>query len=830
MRFRRTLLMAAVALLGCVLLIAAVGGGARGQSAAPAGADAGWAAVCDGVMAFPADECRALAALYVATGGPLWSTRTGWGAVDAPGAPCNWYGVECRGTQVTGLRLQQNNLDGTLPAALADLDALAVLRLENNLVGARAPAVLCALLDTVTEADFSYNRLRAGSPRVRECLDTLDPGWEATQTVPPRNVMPTAITTDTVALAWQPISYTTATGRYEVAVSTLISGPWDVRAELPLTAASVTISGLTPGMTHWLRVRTQTEAGGPQANDLAVATVPMPFVMDSEERVLVAVYFAGDNDLAPNIPDVLERLRRGTLLNRTAEVAFLADGAGDGDSVLYAIAGGTVTTTTAVLDHFGTPEIDGGDPAALAWFLQEARARTPDAAREIVALIGHGLGLVPGLDFAQGGQAAGVRSEAPPLPREIDTTATDLTSGSYLSTADYGEAFAIATNDGAEPFDIVFFDQCFGGSLDALYEVRGAAEVFVASPNYAWLAAPYDRYLPIFAPTRPPAEMASLLLRVYESVLDPGHPNAIVAVERGQIEALHAAASELAAALIDATAAGAIEPIAAAVMGSRFADSAQCGRQGFRLGPPDEMIGARRFADGLRAGFASGPVHDAAQALFDLASAVEVRGRIGVPYVAPDERWEYDDVLTLIAPLPRATAPGVAWRASVFRGDAPFAAVYGPAPHLAVQVVDGFASARDGLWDEFLAEWYTSDPFTPTVGAWCRYTPPWLVFADDAVLVPLTVTIAGPNEATLAWDGVEGAVAYRLYLERPRRGGWGLAATLPAPITRYAVSGATPGLYATRLAAMDGEETVIAYSNPVTFTIDTRTWLPLITR
>jgi hypothetical protein len=49
-----------------------------------------------------------------------------------------------------------------------------------------------------------------------------------------------------------------------------------------------------------------------------------------------------------------------------------------------------------------------------------------------------------------------------------------------VSTADLGAALALATADGAAPLDVVFFDQCFQGNLDVLYEVRNAAAVFVA--------------------------------------------------------------------------------------------------------------------------------------------------------------------------------------------------------------------------------------------------------------------------------------------------------------------------------------------------------------
>ena len=38
-------------------------------------------------------DCQALLALYNATGGHQWTTKTGWGVNTNP---CNWFGVGCR--------------------------------------------------------------------------------------------------------------------------------------------------------------------------------------------------------------------------------------------------------------------------------------------------------------------------------------------------------------------------------------------------------------------------------------------------------------------------------------------------------------------------------------------------------------------------------------------------------------------------------------------------------------------------------------------------------------------------------------------------------------
>ncbi|MCB9160255.1 MAG: hypothetical protein H6644_10415 [Caldilineaceae bacterium] len=82
---------------------------------------------------------------------------------------------------------------------------------------------------------------------------------------------------------------------------------------------------------------------------------------------------------------------------------------------------------------------------------------------------------------AEPGTAAGIL----PLPWGKFATPTDVTSGTFMGTPALGKALLAATDAGADPFDLLFFDQCFAGNLDILYEVRRAADVFIAPPNYA---------------------------------------------------------------------------------------------------------------------------------------------------------------------------------------------------------------------------------------------------------------------------------------------------------------------------------------------------------
>ncbi|GEM_PF-1892040 len=90
---------------------------------------------CSTVTEISAPECQALVALFNSTNGSAWRNNSGWLTTNAP---CSWYGVtECASGHVTGLDLQFNNLNGTLPAELGSLTSLQNLSLSsNNLVGA----------------------------------------------------------------------------------------------------------------------------------------------------------------------------------------------------------------------------------------------------------------------------------------------------------------------------------------------------------------------------------------------------------------------------------------------------------------------------------------------------------------------------------------------------------------------------------------------------------------------------------------------------------------------------------------------------------------------
>lgn len=107
---------------------------------------------CENVTEIPQTECEALVALYNSTDGDHWSNNSGWLQTNTP-LSTPWYGIEYSDSgHVTTLSLGGNNLQGPLPAELAQLTELEWLELwENGLTGSILP---------VFAASNSFSHLR----------------------------------------------------------------------------------------------------------------------------------------------------------------------------------------------------------------------------------------------------------------------------------------------------------------------------------------------------------------------------------------------------------------------------------------------------------------------------------------------------------------------------------------------------------------------------------------------------------------------------------------------------------------------------------------------
>ena len=101
-----------------------------------------------------------LIALYNATNGANWINRTNW---LSDNDLSTWYGVKASNDRVTSLNLEQNNLEGRIPAALGELSDINTLMLAWNQLSGSAPPEL-GNLSNLNHLTLSYNQLTGSIP------------------------------------------------------------------------------------------------------------------------------------------------------------------------------------------------------------------------------------------------------------------------------------------------------------------------------------------------------------------------------------------------------------------------------------------------------------------------------------------------------------------------------------------------------------------------------------------------------------------------------------------------------------------------------------------
>ena len=108
-----------------------------------------------------ASDREALEAFYDATGGSGWTNSAGWKTSAPLGS---WHGVKTDASgRVTELRLGDNGLTGSIPAALGSLGALEWLDLDSNELNGSIPGGLESLSNLVV-LRLSWNELSGSIP------------------------------------------------------------------------------------------------------------------------------------------------------------------------------------------------------------------------------------------------------------------------------------------------------------------------------------------------------------------------------------------------------------------------------------------------------------------------------------------------------------------------------------------------------------------------------------------------------------------------------------------------------------------------------------------
>ena len=157
------------------------------------------------------------------------------------------------------LDLSHNMLAGTVNPALGQLTALNHLHLNANRLRGPLPSSLMNLTE-LTFADLSYNALYTGNSALASFLNSVDPGWENTQTTAPEGVSFVYLSPSTLEVSWIPIGYTADGGGYKLQYGMSPGGPYTYYG----TTADKNSSSMEfvlpdPGQTYYLTVVSKTD-------------------------------------------------------------------------------------------------------------------------------------------------------------------------------------------------------------------------------------------------------------------------------------------------------------------------------------------------------------------------------------------------------------------------------------------------------------------------------------------------------------------------------------------------------------------------------------------
>jgi hypothetical protein len=253
------------------------------------------------------------------------------------------------------LFLDNNQLSGAVPTELGDLSGLFALRLQANRLSGEIPTSLTNLTNLWSSYfDISYNALYTSNEALRTFLNSLDYGWETTQTIAPANISAAAISSTTIRVSWTAVTYASDSGGYNVYYSTTPGGPWSYSgAAADKSITSYDVTGLNPGTTYFLVVKTVTN---PHANNLNTVS------SDYSEEVSAATNPLGP-DLDPPFGYFETPLDGSTVYSSIPVTGWALDDTGIDNVKIYRAEGKTlIYIGDAVLVEGARPDVAAAYP------------------------------------------------------------------------------------------------------------------------------------------------------------------------------------------------------------------------------------------------------------------------------------------------------------------------------------------------------------------------------------------------------------------------------------------------------------------------------------
>jgi hypothetical protein len=204
-----------------------------------------------------------------------------------------------------------------------------------------------------------------------------------------------------------------------------------------------------------------------------------------------------------------------------------------GDSRVFVRDPGGLKDVTQLLSAPGSAwpgfpndsELDTGSVATLRSFIVWATETYSDSPRTFLSLLDHGGGWAPDIN------------DPPGQPRNIGRVQAGGWRGMNL---DYNDGTSLSTRGTSQAlrdlgtFDVLFFDACLMGMIESAYEVRDAADYFIAGENLLFADYPYIDYLDKNALTTStsPRDLALRIVDQYNARIDAReHPYTIAAID-----------------------------------------------------------------------------------------------------------------------------------------------------------------------------------------------------------------------------------------------------------------------------------------------------------
>ena len=167
------------------------------------------------------------------------------------------------------LIMDHNQLSGKIPPELGDLSSLTNLDLGGgNQLSGDIPSDLLKLANLLT-LSIEFNMLTASDPNLLNWLNSKQPNWASSQTVPPLGLQIT-VQPNGIQFNWTPIAYTSNSGYYEVDYGSNSNGPFNQLGCITADkfASSCTVNNLAPKTVYYFAIRTFTAAHDLQQNAL----------------------------------------------------------------------------------------------------------------------------------------------------------------------------------------------------------------------------------------------------------------------------------------------------------------------------------------------------------------------------------------------------------------------------------------------------------------------------------------------------------------------------------------------------------------------------------